>query len=68
MKQASKGNAIYLFDMLNSKKKIAYGKDPEDALEILSLRLTEEEMQQIVRDKYRRIKRTDLHSHLEELG
>ena len=42
---------IYLFDMKNGKKKLAYGQSPEDALEILSYRLPQEEMDQIIKDK-----------------
>ncbi|MGA2400196.1 MAG: hypothetical protein ABSG91_00630 [Syntrophobacteraceae bacterium] len=68
MKEANTPNSIYLFDMLNGGKKLAYGKNPEDALEVLSLRLTPEEMEHIVRTKYRRIKSKDLISHVHELG
>jgi hypothetical protein len=60
MKEKNAPNSIYLCEMLNGRKKLAYGKDPEDAIEILSLRLTSAEMNQIVRSKCRRIKRTDL--------
>ncbi len=68
MKEANTPNSIYLFDMLNGGKKLAYGKNPEDALEALSLRLTREEMEHIVRTKYRRIKRKALIMHVHELG
>ena len=61
-------NSIYLFEMKNNKKKLAYGKTPEDALAILSLRLTTKEMGQIVQDKYRRVKRKDIFYYVDQLG
>ncbi|MCL6512519.1 MAG: hypothetical protein K6U78_17760 [Anaerolineae bacterium] len=59
---------MYLFDMKNGKKKLAYGQSPEDALEILSYRLTEEEMAQIIRDKYIKINQRQLQAYVNELG
>ncbi len=41
---------LYLFAMTNGKKKIAYGSSPEDAYESLQLRLTEQEMADIIKD------------------
>ena len=35
---------LYLFDMKNGKKKLAYGSTPEDAYENLRLRLTDQEI------------------------
>lgn len=34
-----------LFDLKNGRKKLAYGQSPEDALDILRMRLTEREME-----------------------
>ena len=59
---------LYLFNMTNGKKKLAYGQSPEDALSILRLRLTEEEMAVIIRDKFTKIKQRDLQSYVSELG
>ena len=59
---------MYLFDMKNGKKKLAYGSTPEDALEILSIRLSEEEMGEIVRDSYLKISQRKLQEHIHELG
>ena len=42
---------MYLFEMKNGKQKLTYGANPEDALDILSMRLTEEEMDLIIRVK-----------------
>ena len=36
MSSFSNPHYMYLFDLKNGKKKLAYGQSPEDALEILS--------------------------------
>ncbi|MXX27232.1 MAG: hypothetical protein F4Z82_17510 [Caldilineaceae bacterium SB0668_bin_21] len=59
---------MYLFDMNNGKKKLAYGQSPEDALDILRLRLTDEEMAQIRADQYTKISQRKLQEHVHELG
>jgi hypothetical protein len=68
MSSFSNPHHIYLFDLKNGKKKLAYGESPEDALEILRIRLTEREMSQIVPDAYVRIPQRDLHKHVNELS
>ena len=68
MTTQNKPHSIYLFDMTTGKKKLAYGKSPEDALEILNLRLTEEEMTQIKSDSYCRIGKKDIFSYIDQLG
>jgi hypothetical protein len=59
---------MYLFEMQNGKQKLTYGASPEDALEILSLRLTEEEMAQIIRDKYQRVPQREMMKYIDNLG
>ncbi len=59
---------MYLFDMKNGKKKLAYGQSPEDALNILAMRLSTEEMAQINREQYLKIKQRDLQHYVPELG
>jgi hypothetical protein len=59
---------MYLFDLKNGKKKLAYGQNPEDALDILSVRLTEDEMDQIIRDQFIKIRQRDLQQHVDNLG
>jgi hypothetical protein len=59
---------MYLFEMKNGKKKLVYGQSPEDALKILSFRVTEEEMEQIIKDKYTKINQRQLQEHVHELG
>lgn len=59
---------MYLFNLKNGKKKLAYGESPENALEILSIRLTAEEMAEIIEDEYTRIPQRDLQKYVHELG
>ncbi|MBI3760989.1 MAG: hypothetical protein HY260_03890 [Chloroflexi bacterium] len=59
---------MYLFDLKNGKKKLAYGQSPEDALDILGLRLTDEEMGEIVKDKFIKISQRHLQEYVHLLG
>jgi len=59
---------FYLFEMKNGKKKLAYGASPDDAYEILSYRLTPEELAEIIKDRYVRISQRKLREHIHELG
>ncbi len=49
MSSFSNPHYMYLFELRNGKQKLAYGQSPEDALDILSIRLTDEEMAEIIR-------------------
>ena len=68
MSSFSHPHHMYLFALKNGKRKLAYGESPEDALEILSVRLTAEEMAEIVRDDYLKINQRELQKHVSELG
>ena len=68
MSSFSHPHFMYLFAMKDGKRKLAYGQSPEDALEILSIRLTPDEMSQIVREDYVRINQRELQKHVSELG
>ena len=68
MKIQRSKSSIYLFKMTNDKFKLAYGVSPQDALSILELRLTSEEMNLIIRNKYRRIKPKELINYVDRLG
>lgn len=59
---------FFLFDMVNDRKKLAYGCNPEDAYEILALRLTQEELKMVIKDKFVRIPQRDLQSIAHDLG
>ena len=54
--------------MENGKKKLAYGQSPQDALDILRLRLTDEEMAQIKADNFVKINQRKLQEYVNELG
>jgi hypothetical protein len=59
---------MYLFEMKNGKQKLTYGQSPEDALDILRVRLTEEEMEEIIPDKYTKISQRRLQEYVHNLG
>lgn len=59
---------MYLFDLKSGKKKLAYGQTPEDALEILRIRLSEQEMQEIRTDSFLKINQRELQQYVKELG
>ena len=61
-------HGMYLFHMRNGKKKLSYGKSPEDALDILRIRLTDDEMDVVIPDQYKRIGRYDLIKYSDQLG
>jgi len=68
MSSFSNPHYMYLFDLKNGKKKLAYGASPEDALDILSIRLTETELAEIIPDRYIKISQRKLQEHVHELG
>lgn len=68
MSSFSNPHYMYLFDLRNGKKKLAYGESPADALEILRVRLSEEEMGEIIADNYVKISQRDLQKHVDNLG
>lgn len=59
---------MYLFDMKNGKKKLAYGQSPEDALDILRIRLDEGEMAELLTDRFVKIDQRELQKYVAELG
>lgn len=68
MSSFSTPHYMYLFDLKNGKKKLAYGRSPEDALEILGYRLPADEMELIIRDSYKKISQRKLQEHIDQLG
>ncbi len=68
MSSFSHPHYMYLFEMKNGRQKLAYGESPEDALDILRVRLTEEEMAQILPDKYTKISQRKMQQHVDNLG
>lgn len=59
---------MYLFALKNGKKKLAYGESPEDALAILRIRLSEQEMGEILTDQFIKINQRELQQYVGELG
>ncbi len=68
MSSFSNPHYMYLFALKNGKRKLAYGESPEDALDILSIRLTPAEMAEIVRDDYVKINQRELQQYVGQLG
>ena len=68
MSSFSNPHFMYLFSLRNGKKKLAYGESPEDALEILRIRLSQAEMDQIVVDQYIKINQRELQQYVGDLG
>ncbi len=59
---------LYLFDMKNGKKKLAYGATPEDAYKNLRLRLSDAEIDLVNKDQCVKIPQRELQKHVKELG
>lgn len=68
MSSFSNPHYMYLFDLKNGKKKLAYGQSPQDALDILRLRLSQEEMAQIQQDRFVKISQRRLQEYADQLG
>lgn len=59
---------MYLFELTTGKKKLAYGQSPEDALEILRVRLSDQEMAEIIPEQVIKINQRELRQHIKNLG
>jgi hypothetical protein len=68
MSSFSNPHFMYLFALKNGKRKLAYGQSPEDALDILRIRLSEEEMAQILPDEFLKINQRELQQYVTDLG
>lgn len=68
MSSFSNPHYMYLFEMKNGKQKLAYGESPADALDILRVRLTDEEMAEIIPDKYIKISQRKMQEYVHNLG
>ena len=68
MSSFSNPHYMYLFDLKNGKKKLAYGQSPDDALEILSYRLSQDEMDEILSEQFIKISQRKMQEYIEELG
>ena len=68
MSSFSNPHYMYLFSLKNGKKRLAYGQSPEDALEILSYRLSAEEMDQVIREDFTKINQRKLQEVVDQLA
>lgn len=68
MSSFSNPHYMYLFALKSGKKKIAYGQSPEDALTILSMRLSPEEMDDIIKEDYLKIHQREMQKYVHLLG
>ncbi len=68
MSSFSNPHYMYLFEMKSGKQKLAYGQSPEDALDILRIRLSDEEMLQVIPEKYIKISQRKLQQYIHNLG
>lgn len=68
MSSFSSPHFMYLFAMKNGKKKLAYGASPEDALDILRIRLSEAEMADILTEQFEKINQRQLQQYAKDLG
>ena len=68
MSSFSNPHYMYLFEMKNGRQKLAYGESPEDALDILRVRLSDKEMAEILPDKFIKISQRKMQNHVDNLG
>ena len=68
MSSFSNPHHMYLFALKNGKKKLAYGQSPEDALDILRIRLSEIEMADVIPDEYVKINQRQLQQYVKDLA
>ena len=68
MSSFSNPHHLYLFSLKNGKKRLAYGQTPQDALEILSYRLSPEEMDEILREDFLKINQRKLQEYVDQLA
>lgn len=68
MSSFSNPHYMYLFDLKNGKKKLAYGESPQDALKIMRVRLSEAEVAEIIPDQYIKINQRQLQKYVHNLG
>lgn len=68
MSSFSNPHFMYLFELKNGRKKLAYGRSPEDALDILRMRLSDVEMDEIIADRHTKVSQRDLQIYVDLLG
>ena len=68
MSSFSNPHHIYVFNMKNGKKKLAYGESPDDAYNNLKLRLSDKEMALIDQTQFVKINQREMRNYISQLG
>ena len=68
MSSFSNPHFMYLFQLKNGKKKLAYGQSPEDALDILRIRLSAVEMAELIPAEFIKVNQRELQQYVRDLG
>lgn len=70
MSSFSNPHFFYLFALKSKqgKRKLAYGQSPEDAIKILSYRMTEEELNDLIVEDYIKIHQRELQEYVNLLA
>jgi hypothetical protein len=68
MSSFSNPHFMYLFELKDGKQKLAYGESPQDALDVLRIRLSDAEMAEIIPARYIKINQRELQQHVHNLG
>ena len=68
MSSFSNPHYMYLFEMKNGKQKLAYGQSPQDALDILRIRLSAAELAEIIPEKFIKISQRKMQGYVNNLG
>ncbi len=55
---------MYLFALKGGGRKLAYGKSPDDAFEVLALRLTPDELAEVVKEDYIIIRQREMQEYV----
>jgi hypothetical protein len=55
---------MYLFALKSGGRKLSYGKNPQDALEVLSFRLSPEEIENIIPDDVIKINQREMQKYV----
>jgi len=59
---------FYLFNLKSGKRRLAYGRTVDEAIEIMGYRLTQEEMAQMTGEPPQELKQSEIQAHVKELG
>ena len=63
-----KPSKFFLFPLKNGKRRLAYGVNVQEAMDILSTRMSTDEMEEIADMPPKEIRQQDIHHHVKELG